>query len=252
VWLLEAGGELTVKNFTDTWYDRKIASRLVEDENGCLNWVGARSSGGYGNIALPNGTNTSVHRVAWEHHVGPIPEGFVLDHTCRNPACSNVAHLEPVTQRLNLRRGATLTAHNAARTHCPQGHELSGDNLVAATLKRGGRQCRTCMGVRSRLQTEAIRAARKALGYTYQRYIDEFGQSTVVAIEVQRRLEAGESLAGVQDVGPGKGWHGKREFTVEPNTSLTEAEIVPTFPEGWEVELGDGEIIARKIEEDSL
>jgi hypothetical protein len=254
VWLLEAGGELTVKNFTDTWFDRKIAARLVEDENGCLNWQGAKTQAGYGTIRVPGGGGgvTTVHRAAWEHHVGAIGDGLQLDHLCRNPACANVAHLEPVSPRLNTLRGATLAADQLTRTHCPQGHELSGANLLEAGRKRGYRTCRTCHSARARLQSESIRAARKALGYTHQRYVDEFGYSMSVAIEVQRRVGNEESLDGVRDVAPGHGWHGKRTITVEPNTSLTEAELTPKFPEGWEVELGDGEIIARKIEEDSL
>jgi hypothetical protein len=41
----------------------------------------------------------------YERHIGPIPEGLQLDHLCRNRACINPAHLEPVTNLENLRRG---------------------------------------------------------------------------------------------------------------------------------------------------
>jgi hypothetical protein len=216
---------LTVE-ITDNFWDEKIASRLILDpETGCLVWTGAKTEDGYGQVYVPGVGTRSVHRVVYEKFNGPIPEGLQVDHLCRNPACSAIAHLEVVSPRLNTLRGATVTAQNASRTHCPYGHELAGANLVAASLKRGQRQCRTCIGVKSRLQAESIQAARKSLGYTWQRYVAEFGRSTAVAIEVQRRLEAGESLDGVQDVGPGKGWHGKREITIEPDTSLTEEDI---------------------------
>lgn len=33
------------------------------------------------------------HRAMWKHHKGPIPEGYEVDHICRNRACFNVEHL---------------------------------------------------------------------------------------------------------------------------------------------------------------
>jgi len=46
-----------------------------------------------------------THRVMYEQEVGPIPEGLVLDHLCRQPPCINPSHLEPVTNAENLHRG---------------------------------------------------------------------------------------------------------------------------------------------------
>ena len=37
------------------------------------------------------------HRLSYTILVGPIPEGYVIDHLCRNRRCYNPAHLEPVT-----------------------------------------------------------------------------------------------------------------------------------------------------------
>ena len=91
----------------------------------------------------------TVHRVAYEAAVGPIPEGLQLDHLCRNTLCTNPAHLEPVTCRENLLRGNTLQAANAAKTHCPYGHPYAGENLRVRRLKSGGlgRSCRECARV---------------------------------------------------------------------------------------------------------
>jgi hypothetical protein len=46
-----------------------------------------------------------AHRLANGHFVGPIPNGLVIDHTCRESACVNPAHLEAVSNAENLRRG---------------------------------------------------------------------------------------------------------------------------------------------------
>lgn len=46
-----------------------------------------------------------AHCVAWQAVHGEVPGGNVLDHTCRNPACVNPAHIEAVTQLINVRRG---------------------------------------------------------------------------------------------------------------------------------------------------
>ena len=34
------------------------------------------------------------HRLVWEEHNGAIPEGYEVDHKCRNRACCNIDHLQ--------------------------------------------------------------------------------------------------------------------------------------------------------------
>lgn len=84
-----------------------IADRLwakVDKSGECWLWKGAINEHGYGHMRS-EGRFVRPHRVAYELLVGPVPEGLVLDHLCRTPACVNPAHLEPVTQSENLKRG---------------------------------------------------------------------------------------------------------------------------------------------------
>lgn len=72
----------------------------------CWHWRGALSSQGYGVFYLSRGRYCLAHRFSYETFVGPIPLGLVLDHLCRDRACVNPEHVEPVTNAENIRRGA--------------------------------------------------------------------------------------------------------------------------------------------------
>src|SRR5438105_5298167 len=117
-----------------------IMGRLVVQENGCCIWPGARSTG-YGYVKWMN-KNRLVHRLLYEHFIGSVPKGLELDHLCRNRACANFAHLEPVTRRENVLRGESRQAVNARRTHCINGHLLDEKNTHY--YGPGHRQCRQC------------------------------------------------------------------------------------------------------------
>lgn len=60
------------------------------------------NNAGYGYLHV-NRKFKYLHRHVWEQHNGPIPSGMVIRHTCDNPACYNIDHLEIGTQQDNMR-----------------------------------------------------------------------------------------------------------------------------------------------------
>ena len=88
----------------EAWPERIAPRLVVDEETGCHRWTGAHNSTGYGYVKV-DGRQVSVHSVAYELFVGPIPEGLELDHLCRVRDCANPEHLEAVTRAENLRRG---------------------------------------------------------------------------------------------------------------------------------------------------
>ena len=81
----------------------------IRHEGDCWIWTGSTNGCGYGETSEA-GKKVYTHRLMYERHVGPIPEGKDIDHLCRNRACCNPAHLEPVTRQENLLRGDTIPA----------------------------------------------------------------------------------------------------------------------------------------------
>ncbi len=132
----------------------KIRDHSVIADNGCWVWTGGKARGGYGKTTH-NGKCGVAHRFVYEEMVGPVPAGLQLDHLCRNPACINPAHLEPVTPKENLMRGNTLQKANAAKTHCPQGHEYTHENTYRHA--DGRRVCIACRRIRDLMPGPAAR-----------------------------------------------------------------------------------------------
>lgn len=136
----------------------------------CWPWTGGTTNQGYGWIKIQT-RRMVAHRLAFVLVSGGIAAGKQVDHlchngdlacpggvTCKHRRCCNPAHLEAVTARTNTLRGRSLQAQNAAKTHCPQGHPLSGDNLRVRPSD-GRRRCATCIKIqrlaRSARESEA-------------------------------------------------------------------------------------------------
>lgn len=125
----------------------------------CWLWTGfVNKTTGYGQFQ----SGIGAHRVGYELVKGPIPDGYEPDHLCLVRNCVNADHLEAVTRRENLIRSSSFVKDNIGKTHCPVGHPLSGDNLMASKLRRGRRACRMCGNAKNMLRMRAYSEQRRA------------------------------------------------------------------------------------------
>lgn len=156
-------------------------AKVSVQENGCWLWTGAllksnargyRVSGGYGIFRGPGMKTARAHRVSYEHHVGPIPDGMTLDHrchtsdptcpggnTCPHRACVNPAHLDVTTRKRNVLMGSGPTAVNAVKTHCIHGHEFTEANTRWYS-NHTMRSCRECARLRAAAKRDPNRTRR--------------------------------------------------------------------------------------------
>ena len=91
----------------------------IDATGDCWLWT-ARSRTGrkneYGQVRI-NGKTKPAHRAVWETLVGPIEDGLVMDHLCKNTLCVNPDHLQPVTQAENAKRSAVGHYHPRSKKH---------------------------------------------------------------------------------------------------------------------------------------
>lgn len=123
---------------------------------GCWLWTAGTFRHGYGQFMTVKPKKVSAHRWAYEALVGPIPDGLVLDHLCRTPACVNPAHLEPVTTAENTRRGVAPKILNSTEGRCMAGHPRTPENLYVHPGS-GQQDCRACARARERERLATLR-----------------------------------------------------------------------------------------------
>jgi hypothetical protein len=145
-----------VPEITDADSERFWSKVAVAGDDDCWLWTANVAPNGYGCFYWQGRLERS-HRWVWLNTVGPIPDGLVIDHRCHTDSdckgglylhrrCVNPRHMELVTMQENSRRAKEhrfgLTAENAAKTHCSEGHEYNEANTYQRPT--GGRSCRTC------------------------------------------------------------------------------------------------------------
>lgn len=129
-------GRLTIKQPKRGW-PANLTEQLERQDSGCLYWTGRSGTpGGYGIVHVAPDRDIPVHVAAYELWVGPIPDGFEVDHLCHDPdtchlsdgcphrRCVEPTHLLPVPPLANSLRSNSPWAINARKTHCREGHPL--------------------------------------------------------------------------------------------------------------------------------
>ena len=144
----------TAADWTDRERARFLAKTDRSDPDGCWPWLGYVRQNGYGGVRLRK-RHHNAHRAGYMLFVGPIPDGFQVDHLCKNTRCVRPDHMEAVPPRVNNMRSNSPTARNARKSHCKRGHPLTPGNLI--NLSNGDRQCAAC----NRLRVKRCREARK-------------------------------------------------------------------------------------------
>lgn len=125
---------------------KRFWASIIRKTGGCWEWQGPTcgTNNNYGRFHS-HGKKIMAHRFAYMELVGDIPNGYEIDHLCRNPSCVNPNHLEVVTRRENILRGLLpeiMRQRQLDKTHCPKGHPYDETNTYITP--RGKRDCRLC------------------------------------------------------------------------------------------------------------
>lgn len=114
-----------------------------EPNSGCWLWT-ASVRHRYGSIRTSSTKCSSAHRVSWELHHGPIPEGICVLHRCDTPTCVNPDHLFLGTQLDNIKDRDQKGRNKKGWWFetCSKGHSFADGNTEVRA--DGSRRCKIC------------------------------------------------------------------------------------------------------------
>lgn len=189
------------------------AARVTVTDAGCWEWNLSRNRSNYGQATMRARYIRPVgaHRLSYEMHIGPIPDGLTVDHLCFNPPCVNPGHLRLLTLSENA-----ANQREAYKTHCKRGHELEPENTRIKDGGNGRRECKTCHRDREREAGKARRAPhlkgrargeRSPKARLTEALVISARQRNAAGEPVMRlALEFGVSRPTLQDAVQGKTW----------------------------------------------
>jgi len=146
-------------------WEQRFMENVSVSINGCWLWSGTIDSYGYGVFVTEKKNTFKAHRLSFALKRGYCSSELTIDHLCKNKKCVNPDHMELITNSENVTRGNGPFMINKRKTHCINGHPLSGDNLVTFESERklGKRQCKICHANRSRISARKYTKSSKYL-----------------------------------------------------------------------------------------
>ena len=92
----------------------RFYSKTERIENGCLVWTAGKVGGKYGRFR-DAGKLHLAHRWAYAHHNGEIPEGYEIDHICKNTSCVEITHLQALPQKQHRTKDLSGEGHGNSK-----------------------------------------------------------------------------------------------------------------------------------------
>ena len=128
----------------------------------CWPWESSIDARGYGQLSdKPNKTVLKAHRLAYEMHIGPIPDGLSVCHRCDNPRCVNPAHLFAATHAENMadkdRKGRNVAPPTFRGSEAPWSILTESDVMAIRTSSRPSSAIAAELGV----SKSTVKAARR-------------------------------------------------------------------------------------------